>query len=101
MSKKYDKVIIKKSTNPKKKLMAVFSSKDSSRTKTTHFGQRGASDFPTHKDEARKQLYLDRHRKRERWEDYTSAGSLARYVLWNKTTRQASINDYKRRFNLK
>tara|TARA_R100001460_G_scaffold101134_1_gene144975 strand:+ start:802 stop:1104 length:303 start_codon:yes stop_codon:yes gene_type:complete len=98
---KYDKVVIKKSTNPKKKLMAVFSSKDSSRTKTTHFGSAGMSDFPTHKDEARKQRYLDRHRKRENWSDPTSAGALARWILWNKTSRQSSISDFKSRFNLK
>tara|TARA_R100001086_G_scaffold113518_1_gene57958 strand:- start:1825 stop:2127 length:303 start_codon:yes stop_codon:yes gene_type:complete len=98
---KYDKVVIKKSTNPKKKLMAVFSSKDSSRTKTTHFGSAGMSDFPTHKDEARKQRYLDRHRKRENWQEPTSAGALARWILWNKTSRRSSISDFKSRFNLK
>tara|TARA_Y100000592_G_C5314646_1_gene241840 strand:+ start:340 stop:642 length:303 start_codon:yes stop_codon:yes gene_type:complete len=98
---KYDKVVIKKSTNPKKKLMAVFSSKDSSRTKTTHFGAAGMSDFPTHKDEQRKQRYLTRHRKRENWSDPTSAGALSRWILWNKPTRQSSISDFKSRFNLK
>ena len=98
---KYDRVVIKKSTNPKKKLMAVFSSKDSSRTKTTHFGSAGMSDFPTHKDAARKQRYLDRHRKRENWQEPTSAGSLARWILWNKETRRSSISDFKSRFNLK
>lgn len=98
---KYDRVVIKKSTNPKKKLMAVFSSKDSSRTKTTHFGSAGMSDFPTHKDGARKQRYLDRHRKRENWQEPTSAGSLARWILWNKESRRSSISDFKSRFNLK
>ena len=98
---KYDRVVIKKSTNPKKKLMAVFSSKDSSRTKTTHFGSAGMSDFPTHKDVARKQRYLDRHRKRENWQERTSAGALARWILWNKTSRRSSISDFKSRFNLK
>ena len=81
---KYDKVIIKKSTNPKKKLMAVFSSKDGDRSKTTHFGSAGMSDFPKHRDEARRQRYLDRHRKRENWNDPQSAGALSRYILWNK-----------------
>ena len=98
---KYDKVVIKKSTNPKKKLMAVFSSKDSSRTKTTHFGSAGMSDFPTHKDAARKQRYLGRHRKRENWSDPTTAGALARWILWNKESRRSSISDFKSRFNLK
>jgi hypothetical protein len=97
--RKYDKVVIKKSTNPKKKLMATFSSKDGGRTKTTHFGSAGMSDFPTHKDVKRKQRYLDRHRKRENWNDPQSAGALSRWILWNKTSRSASITDYKRRFN--
>lgn len=98
---KYDKVIIKKSTNPKKKYDAIFSSKDTKRTKKVSFGQAGASDFPSHKDEARKQRYLERHRKRERWDKPTTAGSLSRYILWNKPTLRASIIDYKSRFNFK
>lgn len=98
---KYDKVVIKKSSNPKKKYDAIFSSKDTKRTKKVSFGQSGASDYTIHKDEARKQLYLDRHRKRERWDKPTTAGSLSRYILWNKPTLRASINDYKSRFNFK
>tara|TARA_R110000868_G_scaffold112831_4_gene303424 strand:+ start:1001 stop:1309 length:309 start_codon:yes stop_codon:yes gene_type:complete len=101
--RKYDKVVIKKSTNPKKKMMATFSdsSNPNSRSKTTHFGSSGYSDFPTHKDEERRQLYLNRHRKRERWDKPTTAGSLSRWILWNKSSRSASISDYKKRFNLK
>ena len=98
---KYDKVIIKKSTNPKKKLMAVFTRDDGSSKKTTHFGASGYSDFPTHKDLKRKQLYLGRHIKREQWSSPTTAGALSRWILWNKLTRQASISDYKRRFGFK
>ena len=30
-----------------------------------YFGARGYSDFPTHKDEARKQLYIKRHKNNE------------------------------------
>ena len=94
------KVVIKKSTKPKKKLMAVFT-RENGREKTTHFGAAGMSDFPTHKDKARKKRYLDRHRARENWSDPTSAGALSRWILWNKESREASIRDYKRRFNLK
>jgi hypothetical protein len=32
--------------------------------------------------------------------DYMSAGSLSRYILWNKKPLRESIADYKRRFNL-
>ena len=98
---KYDKVVIKKSTNPKKKLSAVFSASGSSRTKTIHFGQSGAPDYTKTKDKERKRLYILRHRQRENWNAPTTAGALSRWVLWNKESRSASINDFKRRFNLK
>jgi len=93
------KVVIKKSTKPEKKLMAVFSL-DNGRTRTTHFGAAGMSDFPTHKDEKRKSRYLARHRPRENWNDPLSAGALSRWILWNLPSRRASIQAYKKRFNL-
>jgi len=79
--------------------MAVFSL-ENGRTKTIHFGAAGMSDFPTHKDEARKRRYLARHRARENWDDPMTAGALSRWILWDKPTRQASIQAYKKRFNL-
>jgi hypothetical protein len=33
--------------------------------KKVYFGQAGASDFTIHKDEQRKQRYIDRHKKNE------------------------------------
>ena len=94
------KVVIRGSTNPKKKYMAIFYEGDKKK-KTTHFGSRGMSDFTIHKDEARKKRYLDRHRKREDWNNYMSAGALSRWILWNLPTFSASVADYKKRFNLK
>ena len=79
--------------------MAVFTD-NGKKVKTTHFGSAGMSDFTKNKDEERKKRYLDRHRKNENWNDYKSAGSLSRYILWNKPTLRASIADYKRRFKL-
>jgi hypothetical protein len=93
-------VVISPSTNAKKKFTAVFS-RDGKKIKTTHFGSSGMSDFTIHKDKARKQRYLDRHRKRENWESYMTAGSLSRYILWNKQTFKGSLQDFKKRFNLK
>jgi hypothetical protein len=93
------KVEIKKSTNPKKKYMAIFYD-DGKKKKTTHFGSAGMSDFTKNKDENRKKLYLERHRKRENWNSYMTAGALSRWILWNKKTISASIADYKKRFNL-
>ena len=94
------KVIIKKSTKPEKKLMAIFTM-DNGRTRTTHFGASGMDDYTKTRDKEQKQRYLKRHRRNENWNNPLSAGALSRWILWNKETRGASINDFKRRFNLK
>jgi hypothetical protein len=95
------KVVIKKSTNPKKKYMAIFRDEKGKKVKTTHFGAAGFSHYPIHKNEERKKRYIDRHKKNENWNDKFSAGALSRWILWNKPTLRDSIADYKRRFNLK
>ena len=73
--------------------------KDSER-KRTHFGFRGGSTYIDHKDDKKKDAYIARHKVNENWNDPTSAGALARYILWNKPTMKESIADYKKRFNL-
>jgi len=93
------KVIIKKSTNPKKKYTAIFYDGEKKK-KTVHFGASGYSDFLKHRDEERKKRYIDRHKARENWSDPMTAGSLSRWILWNLPTLKASIADYKKRFNL-
>jgi hypothetical protein len=94
------KVDIKPSTRKDKKLMAIFFDNDK-KVKITHFGAKNFSDFTIHKDKERKQRYLDRHKARENWNDYMSAGALSRWIPWNKPTLNASIADYKKRFKLK
>lgn len=89
-------VVIKPSTNPKKKLMAEFSNPK----KTIHFGSANMTDFTISKETDRKKRYLARHRKNENWNDPRTAGALSRWILWNLPTRRASISDFKRRFNL-
>jgi len=95
------RVVIKRSTNAKKKHMAIFYDEDGKKIKTTHFGAAGMSDFTQHRDEARKKRYLARHRVNQNWNDFKSAGSLSRYILWNLPTKTASIQNYKKRFGLK
>jgi hypothetical protein len=90
-----------RSTQPDKKMMAVF--EVDGRERTTHFGQAGAKDYTLHDKavrEARKKSYDSRHRPTEDWSDPTSAGALSKFILWNKTSKSAAIADYKRRFNL-
>ena len=48
----------------------------------------------------RKQRYLTRHRRRESWNNYMSAGALSRYILWGEPTLRESIKKYKEKFNL-
>ena len=96
----YKLISIKPSTRDTKKKMAIFEHRGTRRRKTVHFGQKGASDFTKHKDTERKQRYLSRHKKRENWNNPLSAGSLSRYILWNKPTLTASIADFKKKFKL-
>ena len=93
------KVVIKKSTNEKKKYMAIFYD-GMKKVKTTHFGAAGMSDYTKHKDPARKQRYINRHKTNENWDNYMSAGSLSRYILWGEPTLRDSIKKYKEKFNL-
>ncbi len=93
-------VSIKPSTSSGKKMMAVFYDTAKKKVKTTHFGASGYEDYTTHGDLQRKQNYLSRH-SNENWNDYMTAGSLSRYLLWNKPTIKASIGDYMRKFKLK
>jgi len=109
-STKPHSVTISRSSNPEKKLMAVFEDSEGKKIKTTHFGQRGADDYTKHdKDirDERKKLYLERHgggtttSTKEDWKDPTTAGALSRWILWNKPSLKASFDDYKSRFGLK
>ena len=101
MSRKPNKVIIKKSSKAGKKLDATFSYPDTTRTKTISFGQAGAPDYTLTKDKEQRKRYIARHRARENWNKPDSAGALSRWILWNKETKASSINNYKSKFNLK
>jgi len=94
------KVDILKSTKKGKKLMAIFYDENNDKIKIIHFGAAGFSDFTIHKDEKRKQRYIERHKVKEKWNDPMTAGSLAVHILWNKKTLKSSIKDFKKKFNL-
>jgi hypothetical protein len=86
-------IIIKPSNKPDKKYDAIIDGK-----KTISFGQAGASDFTKHKNEERKNRYIDRHKKNENWNDPKTAGFYSRWITWNKPTITESIKDTNRRF---
>jgi len=94
-------VKITKSNKKGKRLMAIFRKhKGGDIINITHFGSSAYENYTIHGDKKRKERYLKRHKKNEDWNDYQSAGSLSRYILWNKPTLDASIKDYKDRFDL-
>ena len=94
-------VSIKKSTSQSKKLMAIFYDEAKKKVRTTHFGAVGYEDYTTHGDLQRKMNYIARHKERENWNDYMTAGSLSLWILWNRPTITASIDNYIGRFKLK
>lgn len=83
-----------------KKWAATFHDEVDDRSKTTHFGARGYDDFTVHRDRERRRRYLERHRRREDWDDPTTPGALARWLLWNRATVAASLREYRKRFGL-
>jgi hypothetical protein len=98
-------ISIKPSTNKDKKLMATFE-KDNGRKVTTHFGASGYMDYTKYYKQdpklakEKRASYLERHRVNEDWNDVTSAGALSRWILWNKSTIEQSIKNFKKKFNL-
>ena len=90
-----NKIIITKSNKPDKKFKATINN-----TKTVHFGQAGASDMTQHKNEARKNRYIPRHKTNENWGStgIKTAGFYAKHILWNKPTLSASVKDVNDKF---
>ena len=85
-----------------KKWKATFTilSKGKKTKKTTHFGAKGYKDYTMHKDKARRNRYISRHRKDLKTKDPTRAGYLSMFILWNRGTIRSSIADYRRRLRI-
>jgi len=99
-------ISVKPSDKKEKRLVASFclcegeSKCCDKKKKKVHFGYKGGSTYIDHKDDKKKDAYIARHKVNENWNDPTTAGALARYILWNKKTLSESIADFKKRFNL-
>lgn len=81
-----------------KKYKMVFYDTMRKKLKSVSFGAVGYEDFITHGDIQRKMNYIQRHSARENFNDPMTAGSCARWILWNKTTLSASYKDFRSRF---
>lgn len=90
--------IIMNSDRRGKRFVAIPTDNDG---KIVHFGSSEHENYTMHKDPKRKQSYLNRHAKNERWDDLTTAGAWSRHLLWNKETLQDSSRDMENHFGIK
>ena len=90
-------IVISKSKKPDKQFDSRRDGKQA-----VSFGQKGASDFTTHKDKERTYAYINRHKNKEGWtkSGVTTAGWMSKHVLWNKPTLQASAADINNKFKV-
>ncbi len=83
-----------KSDKPGKKYYIITKNNEK-----VYFGAAGYSDFTIHKDEQRKQRYINRHKNNENWSKsgIDTAGFWSRWLLWNENTIKDSYMDIKSR----
>lgn len=98
---KYQLVLFTDASNDKNKYKVILKNLETDRTKTINFGAKGMSDYTLHKDDSRKQRYIDRHKANENWNNIETAGFWSRWILWNKKTVKESLEDTIKRFKIK
>ena len=91
-----------KKSKKKDKKYDLLITPETGRSKTVSFGANGMSDYTLHHDPERKERYLKRHQKEnDRWSDtkkhLKTASYLAKNILWNKTSIEASVKDVEKR----
>ena len=64
--------------------------------KKVYFGAAGYEDFTTHKDEARKQRYIGRHKKKEDWNDINSTAFGQDFIYGRKKPRKKHMKILKK-----
>ena len=84
-----------KSDKPDKKYYIITNS-----GRKVYFGQASASDFTLHKNEARKNLYINRHKNNENWtkSGIDTAGFWSFRYLWSYPTKQEAYKHIKAQF---
>lgn len=89
------KYILASSTRKNKRYMVIDEN-----GKTVHFGSPSHQNLLIHKDQSRKERYINRHRKNENWDDPNTPGFWSKHLLWNQTTLFKSIEDIKKKYNI-
>ena len=75
---------------------------DSNKKYLLSFGDNWFQDCTMHKDETRRQIYIDRHKKDEDWTEggVKTAGFWNKNLLWSLPTLEASIRDVNKIFDI-
>lgn len=76
-----------------KKLTAIFDD-----GKKITFGSKTSTTYAEGASDQKRDAYIKRHKVNENW-NAINPGSLSRYVLWEKRSISAGVEDFKRRFN--
>lgn len=92
------KAVITESDNINKKYKVVVT--DGDKKKTIHFGQAGANDYTITGDDEAKYRYIDRHKKREDWNNPFTAGFWSLHTLWSDKTIKSSLNKIKKNYDI-
>lgn len=73
-----------------------------SNTKEVHFGQKGGETYIDHGDKEKRENYLKRHSKNNKFDnDPSSAHALSKFLLWGDSTSLArNIAAFRKKFNL-
>lgn len=90
---------IKISDVPTKKYAVTYRNPSTGRENTINFGDRRYKDFTQTGDENKKRLYLTRHRN-DPDDDITTAGTWAKWLLWNRRNIDDSVADIEKHFGI-
>jgi len=87
---------IRPSTRKDKRYMAVFDDET-----TVHFGSKNGETYIDHHDEKKRKNYIKRHELlNEDWSNPKKAGTLSRFLLWEKKSIGDAITSFKNRFDI-
>lgn len=87
--------ILRKSSRKDKRLVLIKPD-----GKSINFGAKKGSTYIDHGDRKKRKNYIARHSKlKEDWSNI-NAGSLSRYILWEKKNLSDAIESYEKRFGI-
>ena len=91
--------ILSKSDKLQKKYKVEFVNPETNRKNSLYFGDSRYDDYTTHKDEDRKQRYLQRHTEKK--DNPAKPAFWATNLLWNEPTISGSIRDIEKKYKIK